>query len=130
MQDNGTTIIVSYCCFSIIMQSIQNSYYKSIQDWLLFNSSTLLLLPALFFNILSLVVLNRFQRNTRNNQRTSTTFYMKCICLFDTFTIIAKFLNEQIVVGNGARKSPILITSSVCKSLAFLESVNIFFNLN
>ena len=107
----------------LIIQSIQNSYYKKTQDWILHNSSTLLLLPALFFNILSLAVLNRFQRNTRNNHRTSTTFYMKCICIFDTLTIIAKFLNEQIVVGNGLRQIQIILTSSICKSLPFLESV-------
>ena len=59
----------------------------------------------------------------RNNTRTSTTFYMKCICVFDTLTIVAKFLNEVIVVGNGPRKTPIMITSAMCKSLSFSESV-------
>ena len=118
---------MSYCCLRIIIQSIQTSYYKKTQDWLLYNSSSVLLLPAVFFNVLALVVLNRFHRNLHNRHRTSTTsttFYMKCICLFDTLTIVAKFLNEQIVVGNGRRAKPIMLTSSMCKSLSFLESVS------
>ena len=99
---------------------IQDSYWKKTQDWLLYNSSTVLVVPAVLFNILSLIVLNRFQKPKSGH--TSTTFYMKCICIFDTLTIVAKFLNEIIVVRNGQRANPFIITSFMCKFISFCES--------
>jgi hypothetical protein len=89
--DNATLKITRYCCLNIMTVAVQDSVYKKTQDWLRYNSSTLLVVPAVLFNILSLVVLIRFQRS-KIFAKTSTTFYMKCLCVFDTLTMISKFL--------------------------------------
>ena len=120
--DSQTHKIIRYCCLQITFNFIQDSLYKKTQDWLRYNSSTLLVVPALLFNILSLAVLLRFQRSKLAAQ-TSTTFYMKCLCIFDTLTMISKFLYEVIVVRNGLRKHPFVITDFMCKSLSFAESL-------
>jgi hypothetical protein len=119
--DNETAKLIRYCCFNILYHSVQNSNYKKTQDWLRYNSSSLLVLPAVLFNILSLAVLRRFHK-LRGATQTSTTFYMKCLCIFDMLTIISKFLYEVIVVRNGLRKHPLLINSFMCKFLSFAES--------
>jgi hypothetical protein len=115
--DNQTAKLIRYCCLNIMFESIQNSFYKQSQDWLRYNSSSVLVGPAVLFNILSLVVLNKFQ----GGSKTSTTFYMKCLCVLDALTIISKFLNELIVVRNGLRKHPLVVTSFLCKFLSFSE---------
>jgi hypothetical protein len=87
-----------------------------------YNSSMLLVLPAVFFNILALIVLKQFKKS-KSNLKISTTFYMRCLRVFDALTFISKFLNEIIVVRNGIRANPIALTSFVCKILSFLESM-------
>lgn len=119
--DNSTLKLVKYCCFIIIYTITQQSNYKKAQDFLRDYSSSLLVIPSALFNILALVVLNRFNR-LRNYSQTSTTFYMKSICILDTFTIISKFLHEIVVVRNASRANPIVITSFMCKFLFFFES--------
>lgn len=119
--DNQTAKLIRYCCLSIMFSLIQDSLYKKTQDWLRYNSSTILVVPAVLFNILSLAVLRRFQKS-RATAKTSTTFYMKCLCIFDTLTIVSKFLYEIIVVRNGLRKHPFVINSFMCKFLSFSES--------
>jgi hypothetical protein len=118
--DIQTSKIIRYCCLNIMFESIQNSFYKRTQDWLRYNSSSVLVGPAVLFNVLSLIVLNRFQKM---NAKTSITFYMKCLCVFDMVTILSKFVNEYVVVRNGLRAKPILLTSWMCKSLSFSESL-------
>lgn len=51
----------------------------------------------------------------------STTFYMKCLCILDTLTIVSKFVYEVVVVRNGLREHPLVITSFLCKFLGFSE---------
>lgn len=119
--DNHTAKIVRYCCLNIMISIIQDSFYKKTQDWLRYNSSSILVGPAVIFNILSLLVLTKFNR-FRNISKNSTTFYMKCLCIFDTSTIVSKFLNELIVVRNGLRQEPWVINSFMCKLLSFSES--------
>jgi hypothetical protein len=121
--DNQTMKIIRYCCLSIMFERIQQSTFKKIQDFLRYNSSTLLVVPAVLFNILSLVVLKRFQRRSRTVNKTSTTFYMRCLCIFDTLTILSKFLYEILVVRNGLRKHPFVINSFMCKFMSFSESL-------
>jgi hypothetical protein len=60
----------------IIYGITQKSNYKKAQDWLRDYSSSLLVMPSVLFNVLALIVLNRFHR-LRNYSQTSTTFYMK-----------------------------------------------------
>lgn len=119
--NNSTLKLVKYCCFIIIYGITQKSIYKKAQDWLRDYSSSLLVIPSVLFNVLALIVLNRFSR-LRNYSQTSTTFYMKSVCVLDTLTIISKFLHEIVVVRNASRTSPIVINSMMCKSLFFFES--------
>ncbi|RMZ97574.1 neuropeptide FF receptor 2-like [Brachionus plicatilis] len=119
--DNQTAKIVRYCCLNIMITLIQDSIYKKTQDWLRYNSSSVLVGPAVIFNILSLIVLTKFHR-IKSFSKNSTTFYMKCLCIFDTLTIVSKFLNEIVVVRNGLRQEPWAINSFVCKFLSFSES--------
>nr|QVK45703.1 G protein-coupled receptor [Proales similis] len=116
--DNSTSKIVRYCCLNILFSSIQDSVYKRTQDWLRYHGSSALVAPAVLFNILSLFVLSTFKGG-----KNSTTFYMKCLCIFDALTIIAKFLYEVIVVRNGLRQQPIVINSFLCKFLSFSEGL-------
>ena len=117
--DNHTPKLVKYCCFIIIYEITQSSNYKIAQDFLRDYSSTLLLLPAILFNILSLVVLNRL---SKTRVKTSTTVYMKYLCTLDMLTIVSKFFHEIVVVRNAVRENPILITSFMCKFINFFES--------
>ena len=116
--DNATAKLIRYCCLNIMFETIQNSFYKRTQDWLRHYSSSVLVVPAILFNTLSLVVLGRFRMR---GVKTSTTFYMKCVCLFDILAIISKCLNETIVVRNSLRDHPLVITSFMCKWLSFFE---------
>ena len=119
--DNTTLKLVKYCCFFIIYGITQKSNYIKVQNFLRDYSSSLLVIPSVLFNILALIVLNRFNR-LKNYSQTSTTFYMKSICFLDTLTIISKFLHEIIVVRNAVRTNPIFINSYMCKFLFFFES--------
>lgn len=120
--NNQTHKAIRFCCIDIIFKNSENSFYIQAEKWLCYNSSMLLVLPAVFFNILALIVLKQFKKS-KSNLKTSTTFYMRCLCVFDALTIISKFLNEIIVVRNGIRANPIALTSFVCKILSFLESM-------
>ena len=119
--DNTTLKLVKYCCFFIIYGITQKSNYIKVQNFLRDYSSSLLVIPSVLFNILALIVLNRFNR-LKNYSQTSTTFYMKSICFLDTLTIVSKFLHEIIVVRNAVRTNPIFINSYMCKFLFFFES--------
>jgi hypothetical protein len=119
--DNTTQKLVRYCCFNIIINVLEKSNYKKIQDWLTYNSSSLLVLPAIFFNLLSLLVLSRFSRLSAS--ATSTNFYMQCLCVFDTLTILSKLIHEVVVVRNTIRDVPIVFNSILCKFTHFTESV-------
>jgi hypothetical protein len=120
--DNTTLKLVKYCCFFIIYGITQKSNYIKVQNFLRDYSSSLLVIPSVLFNILALIVLNRFNR-LKNYSQTSTTFYMKSICFLDTLTIVSKFLHEIIVVRNAVRTNPIFINSYMCKFLFFFESL-------
>jgi hypothetical protein len=111
--DNQTSNIIRYCCLNILFTSIQDSMYKKTQDWLRYNSSTMLIVPAIFFNILSLAVLVRFQR-AKSIVKTSTTFYMINLSIFDTLTMISKFL---WVKHN--KKAPVLYNFSVYNFMVY-----------
>ena len=110
--DNTTLKLVKYCCFFIIYGITQKSNYIKVQNFLRDYSSSLLVIPSVLFNILALIVLNRFNR-LKNYSQTSTTFYMKSICFLDTLTIVSKFLHEIIVVRNAVRTNPIFINSVI-----------------
>lgn len=119
--DNTTLKLVRLCCFSIILNLLENSNYKRVQDWLTYNSSSMLVLPAVFFNMLSFLVLTRFSK--LNASATSTNFYMECLCVFDSLTMLSKFLHEIIVVRNTIRDVPFVFNAAVCKLTYFAESV-------
>lgn len=88
--DNQTHKLIFYCCLELIDIHLRGSFYQKTQDWLHYYSSTMLVGPAVLFNLLSLAVLVKFQ--SKNVHKTSTTFYMKCLCVFDMLTILSKFL--------------------------------------
>lgn len=46
---------------------------------------------------------------------------MKCLCILDTLTIVSKFVYEVVVVRNGLREHPLVISSFLCKFLGFSE---------
>jgi hypothetical protein len=71
------------------------------------------------------LILTKTKKNKMNkylgSAQISTTFYMKCLCILDTLTIVSKFVYEVIVVRNGLREHPLVITSFLCKFLSFSE---------
>lgn len=120
--DTKTSKVIRVCCLNIMIILAQNSLYKRSQDFLRYNSSSVLVGPAVLFNVLSLIVLSKFQR-VKGGGQISTTFYMKCLCILDTLTIVSKFVYEVIVVRNGLREHPLVITSFLCKFLSFSEAL-------
>lgn len=118
--DNKTYKAVRFCCFSLMFLVIEQSVYKKAQDFLRYHSSSLLVVPAVLFNVVSFVVLSRFKR-LKGSAQISTTFYMKCLCILDTLTIVSKFVYEVVVVRNGLREHPLVISSFLCKFLGFSE---------
>lgn len=60
--DNKTIKAIRFCCLSIMFLVIEKSVYKQTQDFLRYNSSSVLVGPAVLFNVLSLVVLSKFKR--------------------------------------------------------------------
>jgi hypothetical protein len=115
-----TPKLVKFCCFMIIYEITQKSSYKIVQDFMRDYGSTVLLPPAVLFNILSLMVLRNL---TKKGSRTSTNHYMMYLCTMDLLTIFAKFFHETVVVRNAIREHPIVITDFVCKFTSFFESV-------
>jgi hypothetical protein len=118
---NSTISAVFECCLRIIINRLENSHLTKIQGWLAHHSSTLLIGPAIVFNLLSLLVLSRFSK--LNSSATSISFYMQCLCIFDALTMLSKFLNEFILVKNQRRQQPFQINSLVCKLSYFSESI-------
>lgn len=116
----STPKLVKFCCFMIIYEATQQSSYKRVQDFLRDYSSTILLTPAVLFNILSLMVLRNL---SRKRSKTSTNNYMMYLCTMDLMTILAKFFHETVVVRNAVREKPIEITDFMCKFTSFFESV-------
>lgn len=106
------------CC---LLDELNNSYLVKIQHWLTYYSSSFLVLPAIFLNLLSLLVLSNYLKPNSNS--TTINFYMKYLCVVDILTIISKFINEIIVVRNAIRENPYPINSIVCKLTPFFESV-------
>jgi hypothetical protein len=121
--DNQTGRLVSDLCIGKIMidKVVQNSIYYQIQSWLRYYCSTVLVAPAVLFNLLSFLVLLSFQKS-RSSTKTSTTFYMICLSIFDILAIVSKFLYEIIIVQNGLRERPLVINSIMCKMISFSES--------
>ena len=117
---NSTNPLIFGCCLKIILEKLERSPILSIQNWLTYYSSSLLVGPAIIFNLLAFLVLLRFSKSNQN--ATSINFYMQCLCVFDTLTIILKFLHEYMVVRNTVRKNPFKINSSACKLTHFSES--------
>ena len=121
---NSTSKLITACCFLIITSTIsQGSNYKKAQDLLRDYTASFLVIPAFLFNVLSLIVLNKFCKSKSSASQTSTTFYMRSICIFDALTILFKFIHEIVVVRNSTRANQIVITSFMCKFIAFSEAV-------
>ena len=118
---NLTKSFVFKCCLQIIINRLEDSYSTKIQGWLTYHSSMLLIGPAVIFNLISLLVLSRFSK--LNASATSISFYMQCLCVFDSLTMLSKFLNEFIVVKNSIRLQPFKINAIVCKLSYFSESI-------
>jgi hypothetical protein len=117
---NSTERIIIYCCIEIIIKEIENSVAGKLQHWLAYYSSSILFLPAIFFNLFTLLILSRFSR--LNSIATTINYYMKYLCIFDTLTIMSKFMYEYVVVRNVIRKNPFKLNSMVCKLTHFTES--------
>ena len=118
---NSSRKLVRHCCLKIILNKLEDdSNLKKIQDWLTYHSSSLLVAPAIIFNLLSFLVLSRFSK--LNASATSINFYMQCLCIFDTLTILSKFVHEYVVVKNSIRTIPFELNPSVCKLTHFSES--------
>jgi hypothetical protein len=118
---NSSKKLVRYCCLKIIATKLEDSNMKKIQDWLTYHSSSLLVVPAIIFNLLSFLVLARFSR--LSSSATSINFYMQSLCIFDILTMLSKFLHEYIVVKNSIRENPFELNPFVCKLTHFSESV-------
>ena len=119
--NKSTKPLIEHCCLTIIYYALENTSYRQIQDWLTYNSSALLVLPAIFFNLLSFLVLSRFSK--LNPSATSINFYMQCLCIFDTLTVLTKYIHEFVVVRNSIRDMPFVFDSNVCRATHFSESV-------
>ena len=118
--DNSTKKLILHCCLKIIFNVLDNSSYRKTQEWLTYNSSSLLLLPSIFFNLLSLMVLSRFSK--LNASDTTINFYMQCLCLFDILTSLSKFIHEFVVVRNSIRTKPFAFNTAFCIFTYFTES--------
>ena len=116
----ATKPLVVQCCLNIIINKLGDSYMTKIQSWLTHYGSSLLVVPAVFFNLLSFLVLSSFSK--LNTNATSINFYMKSLCVFDTLTILSIFLHDHVVVRNQIRENPFKINSSACKLTHFSES--------
>ena len=79
-------------CVSIWLHEITASPMSKIHNWLTYYSSSYLVLPAIFFNLLSLVVLSNYAK--RNISSTTINCFMKYLCIVDMLTIFSKFINE------------------------------------
>lgn len=60
--DNKTYKAIRFCCLSLMFLVIEQSVYKKAQDFLRYHSSSLLVGPAVLFNVVSFIVLSRFKR--------------------------------------------------------------------
>ncbi len=109
-------MLKGWCCLGILTNVLEISEYKKLQNWLTYYGSTMLIMPAVIFNFLSFVIL-------MSMSRTSTSFYMKSLCIFDTLTIFSKFLHESIVTRNQIREHPLPFGSVFCKLEYFAESL-------
>ena len=119
--NNLTKKLLIRCCLQIMVNILEESKYRKIQAWLTYNSSTLLIIPAIIFNSLSLIVLTTFKK--LNSSDTTINFYMKCLCIFDILTVLSKFFHEFVVVRNTIRESPFKLTTPYCRFSFFTESV-------
>jgi hypothetical protein len=108
-------------CVSIWLHEITASPMSKIHNWLTYYSSSYLVLPAIFFNLLSLVVLSNYAK--RNISSTTINCFMKYLCIVDMLTIFSKFINEIVVVRNVHRIPQYKINSIICKMTPFFESV-------
>ena len=118
--DNSTERVIIFCCINFIINQIENSLVGKLQYCLAYYSSSILVLPAIIFNIFSLFILSRFSK--LNSIGITINYYMKYLCIFDTLTIISKFIYECAVVRNVIRKDPLILNSLICKLTHFSES--------
>ena len=109
------------CCFEIWLNEIKALPISKIQNWLAYYSSSYLVLPAIFFNLLSLLVLSNYFK--RNRSSTTINCYMKYLCVVDILTIFLKFINEFIIVRNAFRNPQYELNSTICKMTPFAESL-------
>jgi hypothetical protein len=119
---SATSSLVRICCIKIITNIDDLRRLKEIQNFLTYYGCSLLLAPAVFFNLLALLVLRRFNISTGGG-RTSTSLYMMVLCVLDTLAIVAKFIYEVVIIQNQRRASPIAISSLFCKLIHFGETL-------
>jgi len=116
-------------CIQCIGKIQLNYTFMKIQQFLQYNSTVLLLIPSIAFNLLSFLVLLSFSKDYRktrindNGSSKSMNFYLKCLCIFDTLTILSKSLHEFIVINNDKREVKIQLNSFFCKIMYFFSSV-------
>ena len=108
------------CCFLILVDTFPKSKFE---NWMIYSSSTCLLVPAILFNLLSFIVLSHLSK--ANKYSNSINFFMKSLCIFDSLTIIFKFINEFFFVRNPLRKSheKYMVHPVSCKTINFFNSV-------
>ena len=92
-------------CMECIVKKQNNTLMTKTQQFLSCNSSWILLIPAISFNLLSFLVLLSFSKDDRKNKITvnfknSMNFYLKCLCISDILAIFTKTLHEFIVIRN------------------------------
>ena len=119
-------------CFGCILKKEFNSTTMKIQQFLQYNSTRLLMMPAIVLNLVSYLVLLSFSKDYKkigkiSNARNSMNFYLKCLCIFDTLTILSKSIHEFIVVNNNKpgikEEEKIEVNLFSCKIIYFSSSV-------
>lgn len=110
-------------CIQIIINHLTSTLYHQLQTMYIYYGSTVLVIPAIIFNIISLSVLYRLKLRHKKSKGTSTNIYMIYLCITDTLTLVAKFLNEFLIVRNALRSNPYELNSFICKAIFFGESL-------
>ena len=85
--DSFTNRQTIQCC---LYAELHSKPMSKIQNWLTYYSSSYLVLPAIFFNLLSLLVLSNYFK--RNRSSTTINCYMKYLCIVDMLTIFSKLI--------------------------------------
>jgi hypothetical protein len=121
--------VYSFCIACISEKQLTYTFTK-IQQFLQYNSTMLLLIPSITFNLLSFLVLLSFSKDNKkiginDNGSKSMNFYLKCLCIFDTLTILSKSVHEFIDINNDEREleDKIELNLFFCKIMYFFSSV-------